>query len=114
MTNQRLYKKRKFKRMSQTIISPEMFHNELALIVNYPDADGNKEKKHRGYWVFSYLLCNTRWHATGSCANEFSSLFTSSGRSIAFINEFQDQTCRTKTRNCFRDSCYMKNNELIN
>jgi hypothetical protein len=114
MTIERQYNSGKPRKRLRRNRSSEIFINEVALIVNYPDEDVKREMRHRDYWAFTYLLCNPRWQATGSCTNRFSSLFTSSGRLIAVINEFQDKTCRVRNRNCFRDSRDVNKNEMKN
>ena len=99
MNNQRQNKERKVKRISRTDNARSMFMDEVALIVNYPEMGQARDQHKQSFWSFSYFLCDTRWSATAIVANDFSELFTSSGRSTGFIEESQHFTNRTKPGN---------------
>ena len=98
MNNQRPNKERKIRRTLRKDNTRTMFMDEVALIVNYPEMSRIKENSKQAFWSFSYFLCDTRWSATAILANDFSELFTSSGRSTGFIRESQHLSYRTKLR----------------
>ena len=66
----------------------------------------NKDRKSK---IFS-----TRWCATGSAINEFSSLFNTSGRSLTFISEHLDHTCKARFRKIFHPIKDFNRNEQMN
>ena len=77
------------------MITSERFHHELAMITLYPDAFRKEFAAFHGEWGFSYLLCNTWWKSSGFCRNDFSSLFSCSGRMLEFSSEHQSTTVQS-------------------